>query len=52
MSINTNLIKTKTTDIKKLLSTKGIKVSNNYQNLHLLPIFQNKIGYDKIFLGF
>ena len=49
MSINTNLIKTKTTDIKKLLSTKGIKVSNNYQNLHLLPIFQNKIGYDKNF---
>ena len=49
MSINTNLIKTKTTDIKKLLNTKGIKVSNKYQNLHLLPIFQNKIGYDKNF---
>ncbi len=49
MSINTKIIKTKTQDIKKLLNTNGIKVSNRYQNLHLLPLFQNKIGYDKNF---
>jgi perosamine synthetase len=49
MSINTNIIKTKTSDIKNFLNEKGIKVSNKYQNLHLLPIFQNKVAYDKNF---
>ena len=49
MSINTNIIKTKTSDIKNFLNEKGIKISNKYQNLHLLPIFQNKVAYDKNF---
>ncbi len=49
MRLNTNIIKTKTSEIKKFLFKKGISISNKYQNLHLLPTFQNKIAYDKDF---
>lgn len=49
MSINTNIVRTKTSELKKHLNQKGIRVSINYQNLHLLPTFQNKRAYDKNF---
>ena len=49
MSLKTDVVKTQKSKIKKLLKKKGINISIEYQNLHLLPLFQKKIGYYKNF---
>ena len=48
MSINTNIIKTKTSDIKNFLNEKEID-EINILNASFLAIFQNKVAYDKNF---
>lgn len=38
----------KSADIVRALKAEGVPINDKYQNIHLLPMYQNKIAYGKI----
>ena len=45
IQIDKSIIKVKRNKIVKALNAEGIKINEGYTNLHLLPMYQNKIAY-------
>lgn len=45
IQLNKSIIKVKRSKIVNALKAEGIKINEGYTNLHLLPMYQNKIAY-------